>query len=743
MSPDPIDLINTELLSRFTVTNYNDSLLLLRRPRIQGVEVTQAIQYYRSSQHLTDPADRAPDNAVTLIAGKPAWVRVYLRAGFLPFDIRGVTGTIEVQRRRWGFIYAPVTTLSPEPPGSVTARHNPTYTSERGTLTHTLNFILPANVMCGFLRLVVHVVAPDGKTDDFTIDLDVTLQQTLRMAGIMVGYNGPNSSAAGAPNITLAAPTLADLQTTSGWTLRVFPVRSFATYRIAGTVTWNRPLTDAPTNPGGCSPNWLALNGAVQAQRIADGNRTDVLYYGLMANGIPMGPVIGCNTGSVSTGANGNGVTMAHELGHACRLPHAPCGTPGDPNYPAYEPYDPAGTPQASIGEYGLDISNGNIMVPAIFKDLMSYCGPRWISLYNYGRLTNNTNLAPVRTCVDYPWWRDIVLMEPVLFPERWLPDPPPDPIWRQRVINPEPLISIIGVVHSEKEIEIQSIMRVETMREVVNGKKTDLVAELLGGEQNVVASAPLYQLQSHGIAGCGCSGEDGDPYPYVFQALVPDSEPGSALRIRRGDEELWTRDAPEATPVVSDFKVRVTKARKQKQSQLIADWQVKSSTKQTEAWLQWSKDGETWYALTTGLRGKRASLDISGLPVGTALVRLLMSDGYHTVVSEPTQVEVPAYPPETSILSPLDGHTFVAGNSMRLWGVATGNDGEPVADEKARWLVDGKEVAQGMDAFIPAPRAGEHRLTLIVAEDAKKAERSIRFNTVQVPSEEEENQGL
>src|SRR5512136_1959394 len=102
-----------------------------------------------------------------------------------------------------------------------------------------------------------------------------------------------------------------------------------------GAITWNLPLTDAPSCDGCCTPNWVALNAAVQAQRVADGNRTDVLYYGLMAVGITMGPVIGCNSSGVSTGSNGDGITMAHELGHACGLPHAPCGTPGDPNYPA------------------------------------------------------------------------------------------------------------------------------------------------------------------------------------------------------------------------------------------------------------------------------------------------------------------------------------------------------------------------------------------------------------------------
>jgi hypothetical protein len=45
---------------------------------IQGTEVTQAIQYYQSRQHLTDLTEVKPDNSVQLVAGKPAWVRVYV-----------------------------------------------------------------------------------------------------------------------------------------------------------------------------------------------------------------------------------------------------------------------------------------------------------------------------------------------------------------------------------------------------------------------------------------------------------------------------------------------------------------------------------------------------------------------------------------------------------------------------------------------------------------------------------------
>ncbi|MDQ3669004.1 MAG: hypothetical protein M3377_01795 [Actinomycetota bacterium] len=706
---------------------------------IRGVEVTQAVQYYESARHLTDPADRQPDNSVTLMANKPAWVRVYVRSGWFSGDIAGVTGTITVRRRELGFLWLNAGTLSPQAPGTVTARVSPTYPTERGTLGYTLNFIIPASMMCGNLRLDVHITSPSGWVSDRRVYIDATLRQTLRLAGIMVGYNGPTSTAPGAPTLTLAAPTLANLQTTSAWTLLTFPVQSVATYRTAGTVTWNLPLTDPPSCPGCCSPNWVALNTAVQSVRIADGNRTDVLYYGLMANGIPMGPIIGCNSGGVSTSSIGDGVTMAHELGHACGRPHSPCGTPGDPAYPAYEPYDPAGTPMASTGEYGIDIGNGAIKSPATFKDFMSYCGPRWVSLFVYGRLTNNPALDPVRVCVDRPWWRDEILYERQLIPEKWLPDPPPDPPWLERVVSPQPVISIIGVLHGPGELEIQSVFRLDAESEVSNGRALDMRAELVSGEGRVVASGTVYSLRSYAHGGCGCHDEgrdEAESYPRLIQAFVPDVEAGALLRIQRGGEAVWSRAASARKPRLGDASVKLRK------DELHLSWSIEASGEQEpECWAQWSTDrGRSWHALSAGLRGGSAVLDARGLPSGRVAIRLLVSDGFHTAISRLLNVTVPRRPAEASILSPREGQTFASRSPMRLWAAATGAHGEPVPDDAARWVVDREEIATGFDSFVEAPKPGKHRATLTVKTREGSAETSVTFTTVELLEERDQD---
>ena len=68
---------------------------------------------------------------------------------------------------------------------------------------------------------------------------------------------------------------------------------------------------------------------------------------------------------------------IAHELGHNLSLRHAPCGGAGGPD-PSY-PY-----PDGSIGAWGYDFSEGGQLVDPETYELMSYCGPDWISDYYF-----------------------------------------------------------------------------------------------------------------------------------------------------------------------------------------------------------------------------------------------------------------------------------------------------------------------------------------------------------------------
>src|SRR5262245_1556198 len=288
--------------------------------RVEGLEVTQAIQYYKSDQHLSDSADRRPDNSARLIAGKPAWVRVYVRSGLLQW-VSGITGTLRLERRIFGFLWTSVATLNPIPPGSVVAQRSIPYTAERSSVTNTLNFILPGAEFRGVLRLTVTLTDGSGRIyDTETVMVDATLRQTLRLRGIFVSYNGPSTANTlpgqpPPPTITLAAPTLANLQATAGRALRAMPVQSTGDFSSAGTIAWTRALDDPRLSAGGCSTNWNLLLAALTNQRIADGNRTDLVYYGLLPAGIPLN-VPGCGQGGLGSAVTGDQTTLLHEIGH-------------------------------------------------------------------------------------------------------------------------------------------------------------------------------------------------------------------------------------------------------------------------------------------------------------------------------------------------------------------------------------------------------------------------------------------
>src|SRR5262249_29884221 len=92
----------------------------LQAPYIRGIEATQTIQYFRSSEHLTAPSAQGADNAIVLAAYKPAWVRVYVRSGGVT-AVPGLTGRLTIERRYDGLFWSTVRTLAPQAPGTVTA----------------------------------------------------------------------------------------------------------------------------------------------------------------------------------------------------------------------------------------------------------------------------------------------------------------------------------------------------------------------------------------------------------------------------------------------------------------------------------------------------------------------------------------------------------------------------------------------------------------------------------------------
>lgn len=433
-----------------------------------------------------------------------------------------------------------------------------------------------------------------------------------------------------------------------------------------------------------------------------------------------MGPVVGCGGGGVAVGPINDPDTLAHEAAHACGLKHAPAGgAPNpDPSFPAYEPYDPPSTPRGSIGEYGLDVNNGNIASPAIFRDFMSYAGPEWISPYSYGLLLDNQTLNPATVGVDNWWWKDLVY-------EHWRkwPIPEPEPPVRLELpmfppSTPQDVISLLVKIERGAVAEVMHVARTRAHTGLSGARETTLKAQLRGVEGQVAASAPLYRLQTS-ACGCGAPGEDRDTF--IAQAFVPDAEAGTALEIVSDDEVVWRRAAPSEPP-----RVELAKPKVDRRGNVTLSW--RSSGDVEEYWLRWSRDRESWQALATGLLARRARLEAGSVPSGEGWVQLVAHDGFFSSYSEPVRVKLPERGPSVAILHPVAGRSYSWGQAMRLWGSVTET---PSESTEIVWLVDGDEVARGLDTFVSL-EPGDRTVTLRVG----RTEVSVTVSVVSPPPE-------
>jgi hypothetical protein len=302
--------------------------------------------------------------------------------------------------------------------------------------------------------------------------------------------------------------------------------------------------------------------------------------------------------------------------------------------------------------------------------------------------------------------------------------------------VNVQPLISLVGTVSATGNIEVLSVMRVEALP-TLTGTSTNMIAELIGAKGDVVASAEVVRLQSHG-SGCGCwdqSETDQDAHgPYAFQALVSDVEPGTALRIRErpatlgsdlGREALWIREAPQRQPRVQRLTAKLVADRLQLRW-TTSGVATRSGLTHT---VQVSKDeGVSWNGVAVGLEGEKADLSLDGLPSGKVFIRVLAHDGFFTATAAPKRVTIPARAPVVSILHPADQQPIWAGGIVRLYGAMTSSRG--ASDEKARavWRIDGESVAEDLDTFIDAPPPGEYRLELTVEDSDGRASQEVRL---------------
>ncbi len=705
---------------------------------IHGIEVTQAIQYYRSDEHLTYAVtDPVPDNnSAQLVADKPAWVRVYLRsglsAGFNSGQLPDVAGSLVIDRRVGG-VWSNVTTLSPVNAPYTAEESFPSYQQERGNIDASLNFIVPANVMTGLLRMRATVSSTAqcaGSATSDSVTVDVNLQQQLQVAALRIGYDGPN--AAGTANVVFAAPPLNgpgnSVAGECDFALSIYPVSSNLNLRDLGTDDASAPLNDTAIPAGGCDANWSPTIGLVANARTNDGNQPGWIYFGFVTDNIPIiHGNIGCASGGNAAGIVGmNPVVFAHEAGHQMGLPHSPCGGVGTPNpaYPTYLPYDT--TPStvnaagvtifahASIGEFGLDINNGDILDPSTAKDYMSYCDPEWVSLYSHDYMSNNAVLNPVALSTGFA-----TAMADTGGGSGFTKN--------KGSHEPRPRITMIGYVDAEGEVSISSVARTTVHPPRMTGEATDYEAQLIGESGKAVNHAPVFTLphrfHQSGRPRGGAQPKGGKG-PFHFIAVMDDVEDGQRLQILKGEEVVWRKERPVHKPKLKQVEAVLTK-----DDRLQLSWSYETPpAEEAEIWLRWSGDqGETWNGLAVNRRGTSAALPTDGLPAGSLTFEVVAHDGFYSVSAESPPVEIPERAPLLSILRPRSETLLAVHQPLRLLASATMRSRNVLSDDRLVWFIDEQEVGRGRDIWVNNPGKGNHEIKLIAEDPAGEA--IVRIN--------------
>ena len=487
---------------------------------IIDAEITQAIQHFRSANHL--PAAQVfPDNSIRFVADKPTVVRLYVDyddGSTLPI-IGSLSGELEVISSGGTITLAPLQTIVPRRDVSI----------DRGNGRHTLNFLIPENFCRGIVNLrasVFNNFAPDQFSRNFEREINFEAMPELPVLAIGIEYTGDDVIDGATPD-ELAAPELTDFEDVFEFTEKTFPIPAVAITNY-NTMTYDEDMESDISE--GCD-KFGDLKDAVSDMR----GDSDDIVYGMINSGVNTGSVGGCGGGGVGVGKIGSQATAAHEVGHALGRDHAPCDNvtrcaePADQDgdYPNYSGFD-----SDSIGEYGFDSSTmfGRVLPPGTFHDFMGYSGNKWISSYTYKALMSRIPSDFGGAGAGGAAFMTIAGRAGILPPRQvdhgeWLPIKTPH-------------LFIRAEIERDRTVHFHEAFHFDTRPRPHGPNKTDFTVELLDEEGKVLRSACLYSETSC----CSCESGVGRWPVRIRQAISyhPDSR---SLVLYEGEKEIYHKE--------------------------------------------------------------------------------------------------------------------------------------------------------------------------------------------------------
>jgi hypothetical protein len=250
---------------------------------ITGLEVNQAIQSFRSAEHL-DAATLLPD-ATPVVGGKITGLRLWVDYGAdagLP-AITDLSGEVTVRSGAATQVIAATASITPRCESEI----------DRGQADHTLNFRVPGEQCRGVVDIEARVfdaANPTMRSAALRRTLRFVDVNPVRVYGVGIHYTGQG--------MDLAAPSDTDMLDTLDKTRRLFPTGDVL---LSGFTTIDYDKDMRTTDTSGCGDGFEDLNDELRDMR----GDSDDLFYGLLPNGVLFGTFSGCGGGGVGSGMVG------------------------------------------------------------------------------------------------------------------------------------------------------------------------------------------------------------------------------------------------------------------------------------------------------------------------------------------------------------------------------------------------------------------------------------------------------
>jgi hypothetical protein len=543
-------------------TTHLPLLLSSSLPAPLSLEITQGIQQ--------------PDNSAVLIADRPTFARMTLTS---TVSHTGVNAWLYGSRGG-----------TPLPGSPIPALNNPRSlkaTANRVALDDTFNFQLPTSWASGNVSL--RAEANNGSTYDYaseSLDIQFTQADPLPVTVVPIAYT---CASGGSGTTTPTGP----YDYVTDFTYRIYPVPD-VTLTTHASISHSGPcLSGVPKPEYG---DWVTMLNDVTNVWWGDG-RPNSYYYGLVKIDCGGGCIAGIGwVGGYKAAVGFDGIgsqhasaseTHAHEVGHNHDREHAPgCGAGNpDPNFP----YVSGG--KGTIGNsahpnFGFDIDSLDIYPYSSYYDIMSYCGPEWVSDYTYEAL-----LAYAQ------------------------PDAEDTSQWQQAFL-------VSGSIDPAGKVTFRPAYMLDAPIDLPD--RGDHTLELLDASGHVVAAYPFGPISADVDRWGGTSSQH-----QGFHLAVPYVEGVASVRVRRGSAILGKLEPGAHAPVLNARTNSLDGAL----SRPTINWSATDVDSDEVRYLvRASVDGgATWQVIGVDLADPAIALSPSDFRGQSVLVEVFASDGLHT----------------------------------------------------------------------------------------------------------------